>query len=488
MLMGAEMASHDDEVPTPRTRAILYRGVEPQRAPRAPSPEHEHDKHCRYSPRRERIQREREKAQRVEDAKPLSARLVRARTPPRAGRASLEVRHMVRTNGLPGAAGHPDTKPEMDHRQRARMNKILSTMSAFSQLAIEEAEAVLAEANAEREWDDVKQAKADLAEARQSGDERLIAKMKERLSAEKLEAEDAQIVAERERQEAEDATKAVAEAKRLALLEDRGGKAKPPGAAMPGRPGRASHWVSGDQLSMYYAEERSAARLAALMRIVSNDPSLTSLDWAKKDVHDGVVQQLAHALSGNTCVRRVDLRFNMDLTDLACGWGKARVSAAAASLERMLPHTEVIRLELVGTGVSGFKSSALHAICRANSIRAVARDDPTLRLLDWDAMRVDDTVMQELAQALRTNTTLRALRVGRNRHLTDEGIDALDTALSVVGCNVTEVTVGDSTGVSAAKVVSLGQSIDVRRLRVNDPDMTELVSFSSYVHRFCTLF
>lgn len=151
------------------------------------------------------------------------------------------------------------------------------------------------------------------------------------------------------------------------------------------------------------------------------------------------------------------------------------VLPAAASLERMLPHTEVIRLELVGTGVSGFKSSALHAICRANSIRAVARDDPTLTLLDWDAMRVDDAVMNELAQALETNTTLRQLRIGRNRHLTDEGIDALDTALGRVGCNVTEVVVGDSTGVSAAKVLSLGQSIDVRRLRANDPDMTELL-------------
>ena len=157
--------------------AHASRRTDEARTPRAHSPEHEYDKLCRFSPRRERIKREREKAQRVEDAKSLSARLLRARTPPRAGRASLEVRHMVRTNGMPGAAGHPDTKPEMDLRQRARMNKILGTMSAFSQLAIEEAEAVLAEANAEREWDDVKQAQADLAEARQSGDERLIAKM-----------------------------------------------------------------------------------------------------------------------------------------------------------------------------------------------------------------------------------------------------------------------------------------------------------------------
>eukprot|EP01043_Picozoa_sp_COSAG02_P086061 COSAG02_NODE_23586_length_714_cov_0.923577_2_plen_130_part_01 len=86
---------------------------------------------CRKSPRRERATRAALKAQRLRDAQRPSQRLVRARTPPHSGRASSELRNMIRTGGVPGYPGHPDTKPEMDPRQRARMQRSVSTVTTF---------------------------------------------------------------------------------------------------------------------------------------------------------------------------------------------------------------------------------------------------------------------------------------------------------------------------------------------------------------------
>jgi hypothetical protein len=510
--------------------------------------EHEYEHYCRTSPRRERLQRERLKAQRLQQAKRPGQRLVRARTPPQAGRASLEVRRKIQTGGVPGYPGHPDTKTEMDPRQHARMQKIIGTMSAFSQLAIEEAEAELAEAAAEREWADVTEAEEELRLAMETGNQRAIKVAQGRLDAEKEEAETAQRQAAIERKEADVAAANVAEEKARAEAEQRGGKARLPGTPMAGRPDRPAHWVKGEDLAAYYEKEQSATRLAALLRIVNNDPSLITLDWSKLGVHDGVAQQLGHALRNNTHLWRLDLRFNADFTDLACGCGKARDCAATGSLERELAQTcvrkpshfdlqlssatssighrraptrphklvnadalQVLRVELVGTGVSGTKASALHAICRKNAVRAVestslhqcrmdslfaggcsattsnglcsicmlwcapsAGNDPNLRLLDWDAMRVDSASLGELARALHSNTHLRQLRLQRNRELTDDDIDVLEEAITSGGCGVTEVLCVSGTGVTAAKASYLSQQIDVRRLRANDPSLTEL--------------
>ena len=120
---------------------------------------------------------------------------------------------------------------------------------------------------------------------------------------------------------------------------------------------------------------------AALLR--ANDPSLAMLDWRKKDVHDGIAQQLARGLHGNTHLRSLDLGFNPDFSDTAlapgCGLpGCPKPGCAQSSLEAALPHSSVLRIGLVGTDVSGAKASALHAACRANGLRAVRANDPSL--------------------------------------------------------------------------------------------------------------
>ena len=49
---------------------------------------------------------------------------------------------------------------------------------------------------------------------------------------------------------------------------------------------------------------------------------------------------------------------------------------------------------------------------------SAAGDDPRLRVLDWDAMRVDGRAIDELAKALHGNTNLRQLRLQRNAPVT----------------------------------------------------------------------
>jgi multidrug efflux pump subunit AcrA (membrane-fusion protein) len=248
---------------------------------------------------------------------------------------------MIRTGGVPGYPGHPDTKPEMDPRQRARMQKIIGTVTAFSQLAKEEAEAELAEAAAKQEWADVTVAEDELRHAKETGDQSAVEAAQTRLDEEREEAETAQRVAVVERKEAEAAGVAVAAEKaRLAQDEVRRAKARPAGAPIPGRPGRPARWLKGEDLATYHAEQRSETQLAALMQISNNDPSLTYLDWSKMDLHDGVAQRLGNALRGNTHLRRLDLRFNEGFTDLACSCGKPD-TAAASSLQRSLAQSSV---------------------------------------------------------------------------------------------------------------------------------------------------
>jgi hypothetical protein len=105
---------------------------------------------------------------------------------------------------------------------------------------------------------------------------------------------------------------------------------------------------------------------------------------------------------------------------------------------------------------------------------SAAGDDPRLRVLDWDAMRVDGRAIDELAKALHGNTNLRQLRLQRNRDLTDNDLSELDEALRTQGCGVTEVLCAVGTGVSEAKVNALSQFIDIRRLHADDPDLTEI--------------
>lgn len=301
----------------------------------------DYERYCRKSPRREQAKRAALKAQRLRDAQRPSQRLVRARTPPHLGRASSELRNMIRTGGVPGYPGHPDTKPEMDPRQRARMQKIVCTMTSFSHLAKEEAEADLAEAAAEQEWADVVEAKEELRHAEETGDQRTVEAARARLDEERAEAEAAQRLARAERKEADAAAIAVAvENARVAQDKMRREKAKPPGAPIPGRPGRPARWMKGEDLAAYYAEERSETQIATLMQIGNNDPSLTYLDWSKMDLHDGIAQRLGNALRGNTHLRWLDLRFNKGFTDLACSCGKPD-TASTSSLQRALAHSSV---------------------------------------------------------------------------------------------------------------------------------------------------
>eukprot|EP01043_Picozoa_sp_COSAG02_P114616 COSAG02_NODE_50932_length_317_cov_0.944954_1_plen_57_part_01 len=53
-------------------------------------------------------------------------------------------------------------------------------------------------------------------------------------------------------------------------------------------------------------------------------------------------------------------------------------------------------------------------------------NDPSLRVLDWDSMRVDGRAIDELATALHSNSNLRQLRLQRNRDIADDDLAALD--------------------------------------------------------------
>lgn len=124
--------------------------------------------------------------------------------------------------------------------------------------------------------------------------------------------------------------------------------------------------------------------------------------------------------------------------------------------------------------------------CQLTHKRALAAvNDPRLRVLDWDAMRVDKQAIDELANALRGNTNTRELRLQWNRDLTDDGLFELDEVLRTAGCGVTEVLCVAGTGVSEAKAHALSQIIDLRRLHANDPDLTEI--FWSTRSRQCVL-
>lgn len=296
--------------------------------------------YCLMSPRRERARRAADKARRLRDAQRPSQNLLRARPPPRLGRESFELRHIIRTGGIPGYPGHPDTKTQMDPRQEARMHKIIGTRAKFSHLATEEAEAVLAEAAAKRELADVTEAEDEVRRAKEAGDQCVIDAAEVRLAAEKEEAEIAQREAAVERQQANAAAAAaIAEAERAQAVERRA-KARPPGAPIAGRPDKPARWMNGGDLPTFRADEQSATQRWYLVRLANNDPSLTSLDWSKMDLHDGIAQQLGNALRGNTYLRWLDLRFNQGLSDLACGCGK-RDSPAASSLQRALAHSSV---------------------------------------------------------------------------------------------------------------------------------------------------
>ena len=110
----------------------------------------------------------------------------------------------------------------------------------------------------------------------------------------------------------------------------------------------------------------------------------------------------------------------------------------------------------------------------SNKRAFMAGNDPRLRVLDWDAMRVDKQAIDELATALRGNTNTRELRLQWNRDLTDDRLFELDEVLRTPGCGVTEVLCVAGTGVSEAKSHALSQIIDLRRLHANDPELTEI--------------
>ena len=226
-------------------------------------------------------------------------------------------------------------------------------------------------------------AEDELRHARAAGDPRAIEAAQDRLEAERHEAETAQRRAAVERQEADAAAvAAAAEKAQQAVSSLRRARARPQGAPIAGRPGQPARWLRGEDLAAYRVEEQSAAQRAVLMRlgadslclwlwlslcvvgvcacvcvcgsdsdsvavsdsgsgagsIANDDPSLTSLDWSKTDLHDGIVQRLGNALRGNTHLRQLDLRFNPGFTDLACSWGRPG-SAAASSFQRALGHS-----------------------------------------------------------------------------------------------------------------------------------------------------
>lgn len=105
---------------------------------------------------------------------------------------------------------------------------------------------------------------------------------------------------------------------------------------------------------------------------------------------------------------------------------------------------------------------------------AATGNDPILRVLNWDSMRVDGRAVDELAKALHGNSNLRQLRLQHNRDITDNNLAKLDEALQTAGCGVTEVLCVVGTGVSEVKANALSQLINIRRLHADDPDLTEI--------------
>lgn len=89
-------------------------------------------------------------------------------------------------------------------------------------------------------------------------------------------------------------------------------------------------------------------------------------------------------------------------------------------------------------------------------------------------MRVDGRAISDLAKALHQNTNINQLRLQHNRKITDEDLAVLEEVLATASCGVTEVLCATGTSTSAAKANALSQIIDMRRLRSNDPDLTEI--------------
>ena len=83
---------------------------------------------------------------------------------------------------------------------------------------------------------------------------------------------------------------------------------------------------------------------------------------------------ISHALRNNTHLWRLDLRFNADFTDLACGCGKARDCAATGSLERELAQTCVRKPSRFYLQLSSATSSIGHRRARTRPHKLVDAD------------------------------------------------------------------------------------------------------------------
>ncbi len=178
-------------------------------------------------------------------------------------------------------------------------------------------------------------------------------------------------------------------------------------------------------------------RDATIARVASDDPSEVEVDWGYKDRTDHDVQALAGALEHNTHVRRLDLRCNKRLTD-----------AGARALLAVLPFCAVTAVDVeycdgrydgsAQPGVSAALRAEIKEALLPRIIAQVADDEPQRTELDLRDMELKDEHCEALAGALSANRTLRTLRLGGNRELTDAGLRIVVAALPECG-SLTEI-------------------------------------------------
>lgn len=169
---------------------------------------------------------------------------------------------------------------------------------------------------------------------------------------------------------------------------------------------------------------RPQGREATIARVAANASTQTQVDWSYKDVTEAEAQALLAALSGNTCVRKLDFKGNLNLTD-----------ATAQVAMVMLPQCHVLQASfeycdgMLGEeprdGVGKSLQVGIRTVLIANVLKAVRTNDAAYTDLDLHDSGLRDDHMEQVADALTHNSNVQSVRLGGNPDLSDVGLRIL---------------------------------------------------------------
>lgn len=190
------------------------------------------------------------------------------------------------------------------------------------------------------------------------------------------------------------------------------------------------------------------------------------------EVSKGEFEDWYRARSGsvNTMCQRVDLRFNRSISE-----------ACAAALAAAVRRSGVLEVRLANTGMSEAGVAVVREAFVATAVRRLDANDPELTEIDWSDLDIGDAEVNQLAGALsaKPNTVCQRLDLRWNEGVTQACVAGLASAVRRSG--VVEVRVASSTGIQTGVTPGGEETIRdafvaaaLRRLRTNDPDLTEL--------------